>query len=128
MNYDGVRVSTLRDIQARDHSYTGKSGVKLELPYINVKHKVRVRVVDFWPPVLEDFASLAPAADASGENSEDDTDNISSYASQKWIWDFFLLLEDVKPHQPNCAPAQLWAHVDHRYAEFLLSMAEDPTE
>lgn len=100
----------------------------IKLPYLNVKHKVKVRVIDFWPPILEDFASPAPAADASGEHSDDDTSTTSPYASPKWIWDFFLLLEDIKPYQPGSAPAQLWAHVDHRYAEFLLCMDEDATE
>ncbi|KAK6006348.1 hypothetical protein QM012_006758 [Aureobasidium pullulans] len=128
VNYDGVKISTLRDVQSRDHSYTGRSGVKLELPYLNVKHKVKVRVVDFWPPMLEDFASPAPAAISSGEHSDDDTNTVSPYPSQKWIWDFFLLLEDIKPNQPGSAPAQLWAHVDHTYAEFLLCMDEDATD
>ncbi|KAG9583545.1 hypothetical protein KCU77_g10803, partial [Aureobasidium melanogenum] len=125
VNYDGVQVSTLRDILSRDHSYTGRSGVKLELPYLNVKHKVKVRVVDFWPPILEDFASPAPAANASGELSDEDMNTVSPFPNQKWIWDFFLLLDDIRP---GSAPAQLWAHVDHRYAEFLLSMDEDATD
>ncbi|KAG9521833.1 hypothetical protein KCU93_g7194, partial [Aureobasidium melanogenum] len=125
VNYDGVQISTLQDILSRDHSYTGRSGVKLELPFLNVKHKVKVRVVDFWPPMLEDFASPAPATDASGGLSDDDLNTVSPFPSQKWIWDFFLLLEDIKP---GSAPAQLWAHVDHRYAEFLLSMDEDATD
>ncbi|KAG9654417.1 hypothetical protein KCU95_g13186, partial [Aureobasidium melanogenum] len=128
VNYDGVQVSSLRDMLFRDHSYTGRSGVKLELPYLNVKHKVKVRVVDFWPPILEDFASPAPTAGASREHSDDDMNTISPFPSQKWIWDFFLLLEDIRPLQPGSTPAQLWAHVDHRYAEFLLCMDEDATD
>lgn len=100
----------------------------LELPYLNVKHKAKVRVVDFWPPILEDFASLAPLTDVSGEHSDDDMNPECPFSSQKWIWDFFLLLEDIKPHQPSRAPARLWVHVDHRYAEFLLCMDEDATE
>ncbi|KAH0342347.1 hypothetical protein KCU81_g5709, partial [Aureobasidium melanogenum] len=128
VNFTGVKVSTIRDILSRDHSYTGRSGVKLELPYLNVKHKVKVRVVDFWPPILEDFASTAPVTDACEEHSDDDMDTTSPLSSQKWIWDFFLLLEDVKPHQPSSEPAQLWVHVDHRYAEFLLCMDEDATD
>lgn len=128
VNYDGLKVSTLRDIQSRDHSYTGRSGAQLELPYLNVKQKVKVRVIDFWPPLLEDFASHVPAANASEDHSDDVTNTISPYPSQKWMWDFFLLLEDTKPNQPGNAPAQLWVHVDHRYAEFLLCMDEDATE
>ncbi|KAI4724272.1 hypothetical protein E4T49_07993 [Aureobasidium sp. EXF-10728] len=128
MNYEGFRLSTLKDIQSRDHSYTGRSGVEQELPYLNVKNKVRVRVADFWPPILEDFASLVSSTDASGEDSENDTNMNSPFASQKWQWDFFLLLEDLKSHRPGCAPEQLWVHVDHRYAEFLLCMDQDATD
>ncbi|CAD0097308.1 unnamed protein product, partial [Aureobasidium vineae] len=128
VNYDGVRLSTLGDIRSRDHSYTGKSGVAQELSYLNVKNKVRVRVADFWPPRLEDFASLVSTTDASAEDSENDTNTISPFPSQKWEWNFFLLLEDLKSYRPGCPPKQLWVHVDHRYAEFLLCMDEDATD
>jgi protection-of-telomeres protein 1 len=122
-----VDVSTIRDMQAMDHSYTGKSGLELMLP-LNVLYKIRARVVDFWPSVLEDFASLASPAVGSGEDSDNDIDMIDLSSSEKWRWDFYLLLEDIKPDRPSSPPAQQWVHVEHSDAEFLLGMDEDATE
>lgn len=127
MKHDDVDLSTIADIHSMDRSYSGKSGLELMLP-LNVQYKVRARVVDFWPPMLEDFAMLASPADGSGEDSDDDTDMIDLLSSGKWIWDFFLLLEDIKPKQPGSAPAQQWVHVEHLDAEYLLCMDENATE
>jgi len=127
VKHDDVDTSTIKDIQSMDRSYHGKSGLELMLP-LNVRYKVRTRVVDFWPPMLEDFATLASPADGSGENSDEDTDMIDLSSSETWIWDFFLLLEDIKPSRRSSAPAQQWVHVGHRNAEYLLCMAENATE
>lgn len=124
---DDVDISTIKDIQSMDRSYNGKSGLELMLP-LNVRYKVRTRVVDFWPPMLEDFAMLASPADDSGEDSDEDTNMIDLSSSEKWIWDFFLLLEDIKPSRRSSAPAQQWVHVGHRDAEYLLCMDENATE
>jgi protection-of-telomeres protein 1 len=117
--------STIGDMQAMNHSYTGKSGLELMLP-LNVLYKIRARVVDFWPSILEDFASLASPADASGDNSDNDTNMIDLSSSETWRWDFYLLLEDIKPNRRSSPPAQQWVHVGHRDAEYLLCM--DATE
>jgi protection-of-telomeres protein 1 len=122
-----IDVSTIRDMQAMNHSYTSKSGLELMLP-LNVLYKIRARVVDFWPPVLEDFASLASPADGSGEESDNDIDMIDLSSSETWRWDFYLLLEDIKSNRRDSSPAQQWVHVEHRDAEFLLSMDDNPTE
>lgn len=97
------------------------------LPFLNVVNRVKVRVIDFWPPVLEDFAKLAQSDETAGEVSEDDMETLSP-PSQRWVWDFFLLLEDIKSHRQGYAPAQQWVHVDHKFAEFLISLTEDATE
>jgi len=47
-----------------------------ELPFINVKHLVRVAVVDYWPHRLKEFSNL----------SQDG----------KWQWHFFLVVRDVQ--------------------------------
>jgi protection-of-telomeres protein 1 len=127
VKHDEVDVSTIGDIQSVNHDYTGKSGLELMLP-LDIRYKVRARVVDFWPPVLEDFASLASAAEAFGEDSEDDTDMIDLSSSEIWRWDFYLLLEDIKSERRAKPPAQQWVHVGHLDAEYLLSMEENATE
>ena len=124
MKHD-IDVSTIRDIQAMNHSYTGKSGLELMLP-LNVLYKIKARVVDFWPPVLEDFASLASPADTSEDDSDNDTSMIDLSSSETWRWDFYLLLEDTKPNRRSSPSAQQWVHVGHRDAEYLL--CTDATE
>lgn len=127
VKHDDVDVSTIKDIQSMNRLYPGKSGLELNVP-LNVQYKVRTRVVDFWPPMLEDFATLASPTDGSGEDTDEDTDMIDLSSSEKWIWDFFLLLEDIKPSRRSSAPAQQWVHVEHRDAEYLLCMDENATE
>lgn len=109
-----------------NRTYKGSSGCEWNLPFVNRQRRVTVRVVDFAPLRLEDFTRLEQPAEVSGEVSEDEMD--LDAPSQKWEWDFFLLLEDTKPRQPNSAPTQEWVHVEHKDAEFLLSMDEDATE
>ena len=125
--HQNVDISTIGDIQSVNHSYTGKSGLQLTLP-LNVRYRVRARVVDFWPPALEDFASLALPADASGQDSDEDIDMPYLTSSDNWEWDFFLFLEDIKPKRPGNPPAQQWVHVGHSDAEYLLGMHENATE
>lgn len=132
MHISGVDMSTLGEMQSRNYTYNSKSGQELALPFLNVRNRVRVRVVDFWPPALEEFAKLAQPNEIGktledGEASEDDTDMLS-LPSQRWVWDFFLLLEDIKSHRAGQSPAQQWVHVNHTYAEFLIGMEEDATE
>lgn len=82
-----------------------------------------MRVVDFYPPILEAFAQ--PAEDVV--DALEDAMEIDS-PTQRWEWDFFLLLEDVKASQPGEEPTQLWVHVEHQEAQFLLSIEEDATK
>ena len=119
--------TTLANLESYNRSYTGKSRVEQVLPFMNHQRRVKVRVVDFWPPLLEDFARSAAPATATGEASEDETD-LDNHADAKWEWDFFLLLEDAKPSQPSLPPTQQWAHVQHSEAQFLLSIDENATK
>ncbi|KAI5209678.1 hypothetical protein E4T38_02358 [Aureobasidium subglaciale] len=119
-------ISTIGDIQSMIHSYKSRSGREFTTP-LNVCYKVRTRVVDFWPPLLEDFARLVRIDQGSGDASDDGTGTISP-SSQKWQWDFYLLLEDFKSHQSGQTPAQQWVHVDHMGAQYLLGIEEDATD
>lgn len=46
-----------------------------ELPFINVNHRARLAVVDYWPHNLKDFTSLSKDA--------------------KWAWRFWLVVKDA---------------------------------
>lgn len=66
------------------HDYT--------LPFVNAKHRSRVRVVDFFPPELELFVHHRsdPKWDKGPKKKEWKTGH-----SKGWEWGFVLLLEDA---------------------------------
>jgi hypothetical protein len=74
-----------------------------------IKTKISVRVTDFWPETLEDFAS-------------------PNQTGKGWKWDFALRLEDVKPVHPSAETAHIWVYVGHKDAEHLLKITENPTK
>lgn len=90
--------------------------VKIPLPFINAKYNAQVRIVDFYPRKLEDFACgrkrtefdiLSDNDDSAGDDESMDDSNIgstmdtaSSYDEENaqgrtWEWRFALLLEDA---------------------------------
>ncbi|CAG8925402.1 unnamed protein product [Penicillium salamii] len=82
-------------ILAESHKNNGPGGVVYQLPFQNVHYRSTVRVVDFFPPNLEDFAVQ--------------TEYTPLYTSQDsatgptvgWQWRFCLLVEGIGPKQPN---------------------------
>lgn len=110
--HEDVKQSTLSEILETDREYKFPSGTTKTLPFINQNRRALVRVIDFAPRTLEEFAS--PAGGLSQ----------SSSSSSSWNWDFFLLVEDARP-SPTVADQQqpqMWLHVQHRAAEYLLRL------
>lgn len=116
--HEEVKQSTLLEILNTDRIYKGPSGITQTLPFINQNRRALVRVVDYTPRLLEDFTT--PTQGSSQTSSP-----FSSYSkTQRWSWDFFLLIEDARP-SPYLADAdlpQMWLHVDHKAAEYLLRL------
>ncbi|KAL1892082.1 hypothetical protein Sste5346_007237 [Sporothrix stenoceras] len=103
---------------------------ELQLPFANIKFKTQVRVVDFLPHRLVDFAvqrricqfSILESDGSSSSSSDDDSDIYDSDDGGKvvWEWRFALCLEDASSATPNNntdnndtgkspAPARVWA-------------------
>ncbi|KAL8392496.1 hypothetical protein RB599_005136 [Gaeumannomyces hyphopodioides] len=88
-----------------------------ELPFVNLKYRAEVRVVDFFPSKLEDFAVRhkisefdALSDDEDGESS--DGSSISSGyggsgGAYAWEWRFTLVLEDAVPKSDGGAPDRI---------------------
>lgn len=89
-----------------------------------------MRVVDFWPPRLEDFArSLNDATynDTSYDTNDDGDYLAESLVTKSWEWVFCLLVEDATtPSSMKDTQARLNLLVTQNDAEFLLKM--DATE
>lgn len=126
--------------------------VTLNLPFICAKYRANVRVVDFRPRRLEDFATWRKTTEFdvlsdysggggggesdSGVADESDGDdevgpstggNLDAYRGQKaWEWRFALLLEGVDSRGGKPGDdgdvSALWAVVDNNEAQQLLNL------
>ncbi len=80
-----------------------------QLPFVNICCRARVRVVDFFPPDLRDFAvprrpseyDVLSESDSDSNESDVHTSNNESPSQAEgapvpsWEWRFYLLVEDA---------------------------------
>ncbi|KAF1815222.1 hypothetical protein P152DRAFT_249139 [Eremomyces bilateralis CBS 781.70] len=108
-----------------DHSHRTGGSATDALPMLNFNCRVRVRVIDFDPPNLEDFSrSLDDEAynDAAPE-TDFDSDGDSVLCSPKcWEWAFRFLVEDALPVHAGAKAAQMELIVAGQDAEHLLQL------
>lgn len=110
--------------------------VTLTLPFACAKYRVNVRVVDFRPRKLENFARqrrstesdvLSDCSSDSSSGSDDDEDPGSPvlHAGRKtktiWEWRFALQLEDADPKSKG-EKDRFWAVVDNIEAQQLTGL------
>ncbi|KAK7530946.1 uncharacterized protein J3D65DRAFT_640076 [Phyllosticta citribraziliensis] len=113
------------------------SGVTFQAPFINAKFYTQVRVVDFWPDKLEDFAHWL--GDETYCNVPPDTQSTGLSQDQKgWEWAFYLMVEDADTKQAEgdaataaSEPTRIAILVADKDAEYLLNLSasnlkEDP--
>lgn len=104
--------------------------VKLKLPFVNANYRTNVRVVNFMPAKLQDFAFAKKVTefDILSDNNDSDDGSGSEHDSVidpatncNWEWRFYLELEDaavLKPQQKK----RMWVAVDNQAAQCLLSL------
>jgi len=112
-----AQLSTISEIihNPHLHSQTPKYN-DFEFPFLNSRHRSRVRVVDFFPPELEMFAHCS--SDLAWDKRAKNQDPSSR---SKWEWGFILLLEDAKI-PPNTVSEKLRVVVGNDSAQYLLNM------
>ena len=106
----------------------------LTMPFTCAKHQARVRVVDFFPPSLDDFVcrrkqsySDVLSDDGSGSDSASSSDDEDmpgvSYVLE---WRFALQLEDTTPPPSTANPSgprpRLWVFVDNYEGQCLTGL------
>ncbi|KAJ8105572.1 hypothetical protein OPT61_g10094 [Boeremia exigua] len=102
--------STISEILNNPHLQT-KTATKhnpFRLPFVNCKHRARVRVVDFFPPELEYFTHSLNDPDWTLQTKKD----------RRWEWGFVLLLEDANVPR-DTVPEQLRVIVNNDAAQYL---------
>ncbi|KAK3299145.1 uncharacterized protein B0H64DRAFT_472321 [Chaetomium fimeti] len=121
-------------LQPTVHEVTSKNqATALVLPFICGKSRASARVIDFFPPSLEDFACgrRRTEYDVLSDNEEDSEDPSSSHdedtsSSQLiWEWRFALHLEDaaLPSDAKGSGPrSRLWVLVDNPEAQCLTGL------
>ncbi|KAG5971075.1 hypothetical protein E4U58_000299 [Claviceps cyperi] len=120
------------------HEVMGNGGeiTHLSLPFINANYRTFVRVIDFMPTKLEDFArpKKVPseyAALSDHEESDLDSDVASgsgidsddtSIVIKQWEWRFYLRLQEANTPEDANSKKSLWAVVDNLSAQMLLNL------
>jgi hypothetical protein len=106
-------------------------------PFAVCKYRANVRVVDYFPHKLEDFAVGRRASefdmlsDYSGEEDTDREEDLRIFKSGKgfakniWEWRFALLVEDASSKD---AKERLWLIVDNHAAQGLLALDDNATK
>lgn len=89
------------------------------MPFLNCRHRTRVRVVDFFPPILELFAHRT--TDPSWDKRKKHPDNGQRQGKDRWEWGFVLLLEDAKI-PANTVSEKLRVVVNNEAGQHLLDM------
>ncbi|KAK0670800.1 hypothetical protein QBC41DRAFT_65972 [Cercophora samala] len=110
--------------------------VKVPVPFVNKKYLSFVRVVDFSPARMEDFAVSRKItqyqdlsdSENSGESSLDEDESSGGdddpTVKHVWEWRFSLLLEDASP-AGGSSPSQVWVVVNNGSGQCLTNLDAD---
>lgn len=116
-----TRIRDILDPENKRHTNEAPGGKNYVIPFINAKYRARVRVVDFEPKDLVDFA--VPV-----DNNDDSGDMEWAFHSQRFEWYFSLTLEDASDTTPGVRERMV-VHVQHAGAQFLFGKdMEDPVD
>ena len=118
-------VTPIASILAPSHHLTtiDSSPTPLSLAFINAKYQTHVRVVDFFPPSLEDFSVGRQPSQYSDIVSSPSSSSSSSQtptptASTVWEWRFALQLEDAFSEPPS----RVWVVVNNAEGQMLTGL------
>ncbi|CBX96619.1 hypothetical protein IAQ61_005517 [Plenodomus lingam] len=92
------------------------------LPFVNSRHRARVRVVDVYPPELELFSHST--RDRNWYQGRGKSNPSSGQRKERWEWGFVLLVEDaVLP--PNTVSEKMRLVVGNKEAQGLLNIKQN---
>ncbi|KAL5337769.1 hypothetical protein BJX70DRAFT_226916 [Aspergillus crustosus] len=116
-----VPMQSLEDILNNpSHNNKSPSGIEYRLPFQNLCYLSTVRVIDFYPPYLEDFAVLQEHTSLAYNKKRDPA---TSRTFTKWEWRFCLLVESNSPAAAGQTKQRVKLFVSNSEAEYLLNMA-----
>ncbi|KAF7550920.1 hypothetical protein G7046_g7869 [Stylonectria norvegica] len=105
--------------------------ITLQLPFANTNFRANVRVVDFMPRDIKDFAfpkkqseydALSDNDESESSGSESEQDVMTDFTTKRdWEWRFFLELEDAVVPE-NQEKKRVWVVVDNSAAQCLVNL------
>ncbi|KAH0564978.1 hypothetical protein GP486_001626 [Trichoglossum hirsutum] len=110
------------------------TNVTLNLPFQNICCRAKIRIIDFFPPNLEDFAVPFDEFEDLPDDSDEESDRDDRQRRQidsglrrvdRWEWMFYLLVEDATSRNktgPGAERDTMKLLVADRDAEHLLKM------
>lgn len=104
----------------KTHNIKSPGGIEYRVPFQNICYRSKVRVVDFFPPNMADFAVPKNSKHAV----PDDDNDINGFTM--WDWRFCLLVESAAPIPPGGSRERIPLFVSGADAVYLLCM--DPVE
>ncbi|KAI8931985.1 hypothetical protein NX059_010881 [Plenodomus lindquistii] len=122
-SFPEIKPSTLSDINCNPSLQTRTDKYNdFALPFVNSKHRTRVRVIDVYPPELEMFAHST--SDRRWFQKPSKNHPNSGQKKDPWEWGFVLLVQDaVVP--PNTVPETLRLVVGNHEAQGLLGLKQN---
>lgn len=124
----------MEDILSNEsHNNVSPDGINYRLPFQNICYRSFVRVVDFFPPNLEDFsvptepeyAALSDSGSDPDDNADDAEAAINGNSSSRrivWEWRFYLVVESASPLPPGQTKEQMILYVSGHDAVHLLKL------
>ncbi|EXJ94558.1 hypothetical protein A1O1_02954 [Capronia coronata CBS 617.96] len=126
-----VPCKTVIDILDDDNLVrTTAQGTTFKLPFQNCRYRANVRVVDFFPDDIADFAAPREYSEydylSDGDNGRDSDIDLNQGGGNdvSWEWRFFLLVEDARQQQASRdgRPARMELLVANTDGDYLLNM------
>ena len=126
-NHSSAPTSPIATIIAPSYHLTSINNeqVNIRLPFINAKYRSYVRVVDFHPPSLTQFAvgrnkpKYGDILLSDDDNSSDDDESATPDQDATWEWRFSLQLEDASP---SPSPQRVWVVIDNAEGQQLTGL------
>lgn len=128
--HEEVPISTIKYVLDPENERHLTTKQNVVVPFVCARYRARVRVVDFSPRQLEDFA--IPELPDDGDRSENSVD-MDWGLSPKYEWSFSLLLEDATTARTQKGTRNsedlIWANLSHREAQCLFGNdVDDPAD
>ncbi|KAL3467857.1 hypothetical protein BJX64DRAFT_124142 [Aspergillus heterothallicus] len=100
------------------HNNKSPDGIEYRLPFQNFIYSSTVRVIDYYPHNIEDFAVLQEQRSLAYDRKRDP---VEARTFSSWEWRFCLLAEDVSPPAPGQPKARTRLYVSNDSGQRLLN-------